>query len=112
MAAYYKLDMETPLLEFSPKQRDVILYGGKATEEITLSYQNAEGQQRTYNTTFEGIIPHLRRRYEEAVKSNNHQVTTEIGRFMSTRHLPWPVRGIGFDRKPWPSRLSDWASTK
>ncbi len=88
MAAYYKLDMETPLLEFAPKQRDIILYGGKATEQITLSYQNAEGQQRTYSTTFEGIIPHLRRRYEEAVKSNNHQVTTEIGRFMSTRTCP------------------------
>lgn len=88
IANYYDLSLHTPVSDLTPKQKDVLLYGGKAAEKITLSYQNAEGQDRSYVTTFEGLIPHLQRRYKEAVKANNQQVTTEIGRYMSTRTCP------------------------
>jgi excinuclease ABC subunit A len=88
VADHYNLPLETPMGEFSPKQRDVLLYGGQAGDEITLSYKNAEGQTRTYSTTFEGIIPHLQRRYKEAGKANNNYLTNEIENYMSTQPCP------------------------
>ncbi len=88
VAAYYRLPMDAPLEQFSPRQRDVILYGGKPDEEISLRYQNAEGALRNYQTVFEGIIPHLKRRYKEAANTNNSRITSEIERYMSTRTCP------------------------
>ena len=88
VADHYNLPLDTPVAEFNPKQKDLILYGGKAGDQITLSYYNAEGQQRTYHTTYEGIIPQLQRRYKEAANSGNSVVTSEIERYMSTRTCP------------------------
>jgi excinuclease ABC subunit A len=88
VADYYNLPLHTPISEFGPKQKDIILYGGKVGDQITLSYHNAEGQLRTYNTTFEGVIPALQRRYKEAGSSNNNYATSEIERFMSSRTCP------------------------
>ena len=88
VAAYYELPLKSPAAELTPKQKDLILYGGKAGDKITLSYQNAEGTQRGYETHFEGIIPHLQRRYKEAIKANNTQTVSEIERYMSTRTCP------------------------
>ncbi|MFC1975534.1 excinuclease ABC subunit UvrA [Chloroflexota bacterium] len=88
VADHYNLPLDTPVGEFSPKQKDVLFYGGQAGDEISLSYSNAEGQTRTYNTTFEGIIPNLQRRHKEAGKANNNHVTTEIERYMSTQTCP------------------------
>ncbi|MBN1992799.1 MAG: excinuclease ABC subunit UvrA [Anaerolineae bacterium] len=88
VAEHYNLPMNTPVGEFSPKQKDVLLYGGKAGDEVALSYRNAEGQTRTYSTTFEGVIPNLQRRYKDALKANNNYVTIEIERYMSTQSCP------------------------
>ncbi len=88
VAHHFNLPLETPVGEFSGQQKDVLLYGGQPGEEITLSYKNAEGQTRTYNTTFEGIIPHLQRRYKEAGKANNTYALNEIENYMSTQTCP------------------------
>ncbi|MEM7349149.1 MAG: excinuclease ABC subunit UvrA, partial [Chloroflexota bacterium] len=48
----------------------------------------ADKETRTYSTPYEGIIPHLQRRYKDGVKANNHPATNEIERFMSTRKCP------------------------
>ncbi|MCB0153198.1 MAG: excinuclease ABC subunit UvrA, partial [Anaerolineae bacterium] len=88
VAAYYELPLKTVLSDFTPKQKDLILYGGKTGEQITLRYQNAEGIMRSYSTQFEGIIPYLQRRYKEATQANNQPAITEIGRYMSTRTCP------------------------
>jgi excinuclease ABC subunit A len=87
-AATYDLPMDTPVSDFNPKQRDIVLHGGKAGDKMTLSYQNAEGKVREYATTFEGVIPHLQRRYREAARVNNSHVTGEIEQYMSTRTCP------------------------
>ena len=88
VAATYDLPLDTPVADLNPKQRDVVLHGGKAGDKMTLSYENAEGKVREYATTFEGVIPHLQRRYREAVKVNNSHVTGEIEQYMSTRTCP------------------------
>jgi excinuclease ABC subunit A len=85
MASHYGLPMNLPLSELSPKQRDIILYGGKPGDRLTLSYQNTKGEVRTYTTPFEGVIPNLQRRYKEA---NNGDYYEEIEKYMSTRVCP------------------------
>ncbi|MBE7554846.1 MAG: excinuclease ABC subunit UvrA [Anaerolineales bacterium] len=88
VANYYNLPPQTPVSEFGPKQRDVILYGGKAGDQMTLRYHNAEGELRSYTTAFEGVIPHLQRRYKEAANTNNSYALSEIEQYMSTRVCP------------------------
>ena len=82
---YYELPLDTPVAELTAKQRDIILYGGKPTEKITLSYSNAKGEQRSYTTAFEGVIPNLQRRYRDA---NNNDIYGDIEKYMSTRTCP------------------------
>ncbi len=88
VADFYNLPLHTPTGQFTPKQRDIILYGGRAGDQITLSYQNAEGDVRSYATAYEGIIPNLQRRYKEAAQASNTAVTGEIEQYMSTRICP------------------------
>ena len=90
VAEHYNLPLDAPVSEFSPKQRDIILYGGKAGDKINLRYQNAEGEMRSYSTTFEGVIPNLQRRYKDAAAGNggSNYVTGEIEPYMSTRTCP------------------------
>ncbi|HRV91498.1 MAG TPA: excinuclease ABC subunit UvrA, partial [Anaerolineae bacterium] len=85
VANFYKLPLDAPLSEFSPTQRDLILYGGKPDEKITLSYRNASGEQRSYSTPFEGVIPNLQRRYKDANSADNYE---EIEKYMSSRTCP------------------------
>jgi excinuclease ABC subunit A len=84
-ASHYGLSMDAPLADFSPKQRDIILYGGKPGDKISLSYSNASGELRTYDTAFEGVIPNLQRRYKDA---NNTDTYGDIEKYMSTRTCP------------------------
>ncbi|MBE7469883.1 MAG: excinuclease ABC subunit UvrA [Anaerolineae bacterium] len=88
VANYYNLPLQTPVSEFGPKQRDIILYGGKAGDQMTLRYHNAEGELRSYTTAFEGVVPHLQRRYKEAANANNTYAVSEIEQYMSTRTCP------------------------
>jgi len=85
VASHYKLPMDAPLSEFGPKQRDIILYGGKPDEKINLSYHNASGELRTYNTPFEGVIPNLQRRYKDVNTSDSY---IDFEKYMSTRTCP------------------------
>ncbi len=88
VADYYQLPLQTPVSQFTPKQRDIILYGGRAGDRIMLRYTNAEGELRSYSTAYEGVIPQLQRRYKEAANANNTHVTSEIEQYMSTRTCP------------------------
>jgi excinuclease ABC subunit A len=88
VADFYNLPLHTPVGQFGPKQRDIILHGGRAGDQITLRYQNADGDMRSYATAYEGVIPNLQRRYKEAAQASNTTVTTEIEQYMSTRTCP------------------------
>ncbi|HMR64375.1 MAG TPA: excinuclease ABC subunit UvrA [Anaerolineae bacterium] len=85
VADFYNLALNKPLAEFTPRQRDIILYGSKAGDKISLSYRTANGELRSYETPFEGVIPNLQRRYKEANSADNYE---EIERYMSTRTCP------------------------
>jgi excinuclease ABC subunit A len=59
---YFGIDMDAPWKKLNDAQRDIILYGS-GDEKIPVKYQNRLGDQRIYQTTFEGVINNLRRRY-------------------------------------------------
>jgi excinuclease ABC subunit A len=85
VAHYYGIPLDVPVKELSAKQRDIILYGSKPGDRVTLRYRNAEGVERVYQTTYEGVVPNLQRRYKE---STSDYVRSEIERYMSARPCP------------------------
>ena len=71
--------------ELSQRQRDLILYGAPKGDKITLDYTNQAGYRRSFETTFEGVIPGMQRRYRETTSDYMRQ---EYERFMSARPCP------------------------
>jgi excinuclease ABC subunit A len=71
--------------ELSQRQRDIILYGAPKGDKLLLEYSNQAGQRRSFETTFEGVIPGMQRRYRETTSDYMRQ---EYERFMSARPCP------------------------
>ncbi len=82
---HYGIPMDVPYQELSARQKEIIMYGGRRTDKITVRYRNAQGQIRSYDTTFEGVIPQLQRRYRETASD---YMRFEYERFMSGRPCP------------------------
>jgi excinuclease ABC subunit A len=83
---HYDIPLDVPARELTPEQLDIILYGGQKDEKILLRYRNQHGRQRVYETTYEGVIPNLERRYKE---TTSDYWRGQIERYMAT--LPCPV---------------------
>jgi excinuclease ABC subunit A len=64
VATANKVSTRTPWRRLSKGAREAILYG--SDEPVHVTYRNRYGRQRSYTTTFEGVIPNLERRYGEA----------------------------------------------
>jgi excinuclease ABC subunit A len=78
---HYGFSLDTPVAGLSEQRLDVLLYGS-GDNVITLHYRNRFGHLREYETTFEGVVPNLRRRYRE---SDSDYVRGRIEFYMSTR---------------------------
>jgi len=80
----YGFSMHVPLAELTAEQLNVILYGS-GSDVVTVQYTNRHGNQRAYDTTFEGVIPNLVRRHKE---TTSDWMRAEIERYMATRPCP------------------------
>jgi excinuclease ABC subunit A len=58
------IDMDTPWSKLSPKNRKAILYG--TDSELHVKFKNRYGRQRSYYTTYEGVVNFIERRHAEA----------------------------------------------
>ncbi len=58
-------EMDTPFRELTPEQQALILEG-TGEEPITVNYTNRFGRVRRYQTAYEGLVPFLNRRHENA----------------------------------------------
>jgi excinuclease ABC subunit A len=58
------IDINAPWRTLTDDQKRVILYG-TGDEKVPVSYTTHDGEQRVYQTRFEGVIPNLERRYSE-----------------------------------------------
>jgi excinuclease ABC subunit A len=82
---HYGIDMDAPWKKLNDAQREIVLYGS-GDEKIPVKYQNRLGDQRIYQTTFEGVINNLRRRYLE---TTSDYIRSKIEGYMA--QVPCPA---------------------
>ncbi|MCS7060974.1 MAG: excinuclease ABC subunit UvrA [Anaerolineae bacterium] len=80
----YHIPTDKPWNKLSEAQRRIILYG-TGDEQVKVQYRNRLGDQRLFNTRFEGVIPNLMRRYRE---SSSEYIRGKIEEFMTYRECP------------------------
>ena len=85
VAEHYHIPFNVPVAELSKHQMDIILHGGKKGDTIAIKYVNQEGHDRHFQTTYEGVIPNLQRRYRE---TTSDYIRSELERFMTSRPCP------------------------
>jgi excinuclease ABC subunit A len=61
----------TPWRKLPKQAREAFLYG--TAEPIQVTYRNRFGRLRSYQTTFEGVVPNLERRYRETESEAQRQ---------------------------------------
>ena len=58
------IDTDKPWIKLTAKQQKIIMHG--LGDNVIVKYRNRYGRTREYSTTFEGVIPWLKRRHESA----------------------------------------------
>jgi excinuclease ABC subunit A len=84
VAKHFHIDLDAPVSSQSEDKLDIILHGTRG-EEVTVHYQNKDGRQAIFKTTFEGVIGNLMRRYNE---TNSDYIRDKISEFMNERVCP------------------------
>ena len=64
VAEEHGIDLDKPWAKLSAAHQRLLLRGAKGS--LTVRYRNRYGRQRTYNTEFEGVVPWIKRRHEQA----------------------------------------------
>ncbi len=83
LARRHQIDLNLAWRELPEEQRQLILYG--TPESLTIRYTPQHGAPRSYNVTFEGVIPMLERRYKQ---TESEMLREDIESYMSTRLCP------------------------
>ena len=83
IARHYDFNLETPFHKLQKKIQSIILYG-TGSEEIFFHYVRHRRTQ-TSETSFEGVLPQLSRRYHE---TGSAAVREDLGRFMNEQPCP------------------------
>ncbi len=65
VAAVHGIDMDVPWSEIEEGHKDLLLHGG-GEDSYTVRYENRFGRQRSYNATYEGVVPWIERRYADS----------------------------------------------
>jgi excinuclease ABC subunit A len=81
VSRHFDIPLDRPVRELTPDQRQLILYGS-GDRRIQLSYRNRHGRWRNYETTYEGVVPNLQRRYTE---SSSDYLRAKIEGYMTAR---------------------------
>jgi len=75
VANHFGFKFSTPFRKLPAEVQNVILYGSLGTD-IRIEYEHASGKGKasgTYEAPFEGVIPHLERRYKQTESSGVRQ---------------------------------------
>jgi excinuclease ABC subunit A len=84
VAAEYGFSTSTPWRDLKKSEQKVVLQGS-GSRKIHVQYRNRYGRTRSYHTHYEGVVPYLARRHDEA--ESDHQRETIEG-YM--REVPCP----------------------
>lgn len=80
----YGFSLSTPVRDLSEDHLRVILYGD-GNEPVLATYEDRYGRVHRYYTNFEGVIPHLERRFRE---TSSDSVRADIERYMASNPCP------------------------
>ncbi len=83
----YGFRLDTPWRKLKKSDKKVVLFGS-GSKQVTVSYRNRYGRQRSYTTRYEGVIPWLSRRHTEAESDRSRE---QIEGYM--REVPCPACG-------------------
>ncbi len=83
LAAKYGFTASTPIEQLRSEAVDVLLYG--SATPLTVEHVGSRGKRRVYTFEFEGVVPNLRRRYQQ---TESDYVRGEIERYMTRRTCP------------------------
>ena len=72
---------KVPVRELTKEQLDLVLYGN-GTKKITVRHRTHRGRTYNWDTSFEGVIPNLERRYKQTDSEHTRQ---DIERYMAAR---------------------------
>ncbi len=61
----HNIALDIPWHKLSKGQTDLLLHAKGVTDRVQVRYRNRYGRIRIYETSYEGVIPHLRRRHNE-----------------------------------------------
>ncbi len=84
LCRHYGIDMHTAFKDLPEKAKQGILYG--SGDELIKFYFERDGKRHFYQQPFEGVIPSLERKYNEA---DSYQIREDIEEYMSM--MPCPV---------------------
>jgi excinuclease ABC subunit A len=73
LARAYKVPLHVAWKDLTNEQRNLFLYGTKG-KKFDVLYTNSNGRERVYQTTFEGVIPNLERRYNQTESDGMREV--------------------------------------
>jgi excinuclease ABC subunit A len=97
VASSHGFSADTPVKDLSQDQLNLVLYGNKS-QRITIRHKTQHGRVYSWDTTFEGVISNLERRYRDTESDYTRQ---EIERYMAAR----PCKSCG-GRRLRPEALS------
>lgn len=83
LAEKYKFSLDTPYKDLKPEIQHLIMYGNDG-ERLKVSFHN-EHMNGEYETSFEGVIHSLERRYKE---TNSEYMRQEYESYMSNNECP------------------------
>jgi excinuclease ABC subunit A len=63
--------LDTPWERLPAAARKALLYGH--SEQVHVRYRNRYGRERSYYTTFEGVVPYIQRRHSEAESDSSRE---------------------------------------
>jgi excinuclease ABC subunit A len=65
------IELDVPWNKLNAKQKRILLYGTDV--ELHVRYKNRYGRQRSYYTTYEGVIPFIERRHSESDSDSSRE---------------------------------------
>ncbi len=83
IASKHGFSTHVPVRDLKPEDIDRLLYS--VGEHISVRYMSQEGRTSYYDTTYEGVIPNLSRRFRE---TESDYVRSEIERYMTASPCP------------------------
>jgi excinuclease UvrABC ATPase subunit len=80
----YGFKLTVPFADLDERAKRIVLFG-TGEDEILVRHRDSRNRERTYYTTWEGVIPILERRYRE---TESEYARWRIGMFMSVKPCP------------------------